>query len=80
MASKLILDRSDIGVEELVAGWKDGGVYRVELEITQDSSSPNTADYTVNEVVDISAPEEEPVEVVEEPAPKKAPKGGMIPK
>lgn len=85
MASNLILDRSDAGVDEMVSKWKDGGEYRVELKIVQDSSSPNLARYTVNEVMDLSAvPEVEPTEeTAEEPAPmtpRKMPRGGMMPK
>lgn len=72
MASKLILDRSDPGVNDLVASWKDGETYRVELEIVQESTSVNTGDYTVTEVVPIEAE-------VEEPVPAPAPKSGVMP-
>lgn len=73
MASKLILDRSDPGVNELVASWKDGETYRVELEIVQESTSANTGDYTVTEVVPVEADIEEVEEVVP------APKSGVMP-
>lgn len=81
MSSKLILDKSDEGVAEMVAAWKDGGVYRVEIEFTQDSNSPNTTDNTVTSVTNLSdGSEEEVAEPMEEVPEKKAPKGGMIPK
>jgi hypothetical protein len=52
--STLTLDRSDAGVDELVSAWKDGGKYRVTLEITQSNSSPNVANFEVAGVTDES--------------------------
>lgn len=81
MASNLILDRSDPGIDELVAGWKDGGDYEVRIKIHQDKSSASVGSYTVNEVVDESPESEvEESESEEMPMPKKMPKGGMVPK
>lgn len=74
MASSLTLDRSDPGVDELVSTWKDGGSYRVEIEITQTKSSPNAATYDVTGVTDISESIEEEPEA--EPA---APAAGKVP-
>lgn len=75
MASSLTLDRSDPGVDELVSTWKDGGSYRVEIEITQTKSSPNAATYDVTAITDISESIEEEPEVAE-PA---APAAGKVP-
>lgn len=80
MASFLILDKSDPGVAEMVAAWKDGGSYKAEVEFTQDANSPNTTNNTVTAIVNLSEDVEEEAEEDAEPAPaKKAPKGGMIP-
>jgi len=76
MASKLILDRSDPGVNELVSSWKDGETYKLEVEVKQVSTSPNTGDYDVTAVVPL---ESEEVEEVEEAPAKPAPKSGIIP-
>lgn len=66
MASKLILDRSDPGVDELVSSWKDGGTYTCEVEITQVKSGPNTAEYDLTAISDTGAP------AAPKPASKKA--------
>lgn len=81
MASVLILDKSDPGVAEMVAKWKDGGSYKAEIQFTQDSSSGNNTNNTVTAIVNTTEGEEaEEVEESEEPAPKKAPKSsGMVP-
>jgi hypothetical protein len=76
MASSLTLDRSDPGVDELVSSWKDGGKYRVEIEITQNKSSPNAATYDVTSVTDTSS--EMPEASTEEAAPA-APKAKAKP-
>lgn len=83
MASKLILDKSDPGVAEMVSAWKDGASYKAEVDFTQDSNSPNTTDNTVTAIVNLSKDKEEETEEVEEVAEapvKKVPKGGMVPK
>jgi len=79
MSSVLILDKSDPGVAEMVAAWKDGQSYKAEVEFTQDSSSPNSTNNTVTAIVNLS---EEDTDTEEEaPAPKrKMPKGEMVPK
>lgn len=59
MASSLVLDRSDPGVNDLVSQWKDGETYQVTLTIVQKNSSPNTAHY---DVTSIEAEEAEPPE------------------
>lgn len=70
MASKLILDRSDPGVDELVSQWKDGGKYVCEIEITQTQSGPNVANFDVTGISDAGMMEEEAEEA---PAKKKNP-------
>ena len=67
--STLQLDRSDHGVDEMVAAWKDGGEYQVMLRITQKSSSPNVANFDVMEVVNESEGEEPAEEAAEEMQP-----------
>lgn len=84
MASKLILDKSDPGVAEMVAAWKDGGTYKAEVEFRQDASSANTTDNTVTAIVNMSeeAPEEEekPMEPAEEHTMPKRPRSGVMSK
>lgn len=58
MASKLILDRADAGVDELVSSWKNGGSYRVTIDIVQDASDPKTATFSVGSIESLDAPEE----------------------
>lgn len=58
MSSKLILDRSDEGVNELVSNWKNGGSYRVTIDIVQDASDPKTATFSVGSVESIDVPGE----------------------
>ncbi len=79
MASILVLDKSDPGVAEMVAAWKDGKSYKAEVEFTQDSSSPNSTNNTVTAIVNLS--EESDTDTEEEmPMEKKMPKRGMMPK
>lgn len=59
MASQLNLDRSDAGVDELVSQWKDGGKYRVTLDITQSKSSPSMNTFEVTGVEDLGEGVEE---------------------
>lgn len=63
MASQLNLDRSDPGVDELVSQWKDGGTYRVTLDITQSKSSPSMNTFEVTSVTDESGEMPETSEV-----------------
>lgn len=72
MASHLLLDRTDPGVNELVTGWVDGGVYNVRLRIKQSSTDAKTARYEVEEVTDESGDTEEAASTEPE-APAKAP-------
>lgn len=51
MASQLNLDRSDPGVDELCAGWEDGGSYRCTINITQVKSSPSMNTFDVTEIM-----------------------------
>lgn len=76
MSSKLILDKSDPGVAEMVAQWKDGGTYKAEVEFVQDASGGNTTDNTVIGIVNLG---EEPEEEVEEEVPAKAAPKKMVP-
>lgn len=71
MASQLNLDRSDEGVDALVSQWKDGGVYRVTLDITQSKSSPSMNTFEVTSVTDESEPVEAETAEVETQAPTK---------
>lgn len=73
MASTATFDRSDPGVDELVAGWKDGSDYWVRARVKQVSNTPNVGNYEI-----LSIEPEETEEAEEEP-PKKAPKRGMMP-
>jgi len=59
MTSQLTLDRSDPGVDELVAGWANGQSYRVTLDITQTASDPKMATFDVTSVESEEEPEEE---------------------
>lgn len=68
MASQLILDRTDPGVDELVSSWKDGGEYEVTVKIRQDSSSASVGNYTVTS---IEADEEMETEDYEKEMPEK---------
>ena len=72
MASQLTLDRSDPGVDEMVAAWKDGGTYSVMLNITQTKSSPNVATFEVTGVTNESEEAEAPEEEAAPPAAKPA--------
>lgn len=50
--STLELDRTDAGIDSMVAGWKDGGVYEVRMKIRQVSSDLKSAKFEPTEVVD----------------------------
>lgn len=62
MPNELILDAQEY--IDMVGAWEDGGVYRVELTITQAKNDGKTFKATVNEVTDYGD-----VEPVEPPAP-----------
>lgn len=48
--SQLILDTSDPAVAEMVAQWEEGGVYSIELNITQGPTKGSLVRFDVNEV------------------------------
>jgi hypothetical protein len=51
--SQLIVDKSDPAMAEMVAGWEDGGVYRIEIaNATQVGTKGNLVTFNVNEVSD----------------------------
>jgi hypothetical protein len=70
MASELILDRTDGGVDALVTPWKVGGEYEIHLKVRQTGATPETATFEVIEATDESV---EP-EAEEAPPPAAKPK------
>jgi hypothetical protein len=75
-SSTLILDRSIPEVDQLVAGWKDGGVYTLELKVRQLAADESRTTLHVDEVSSMDGGEaEEPEEEVMTKAPKTM--GGM---
>lgn len=73
MPNEIILDATEYA--EMVGAWEDGGVYRVELTITQTKNDGKTFRATVNEVTDYG--DVEPEE--EEEMPKKMPMHKKMP-
>lgn len=76
MASELILDRTDPGINSMVEGWVDGETYDLRVKVRQNSSDPKAAKFEVVEAVDETAAEPEEESEGEYPAEKK-PKGKM---
>lgn len=73
MPNELILDAKQF--IDMVGAWEDGGVYRVELTITQVSNDGKKFKATVNEVLDYGDAEAEVEEepVATPPAPPRKP-------
>jgi hypothetical protein len=59
MNSSLILDKSQPELAKLVAGWKDGGEYTLEVKVRQVASDDAATTLRVLEVMSDDAPEEE---------------------
>jgi hypothetical protein len=78
MASELVLDRTDPGIEETVADWTNGAEYIFDrVRVKQTGTDPKTAKFEVISVEggEPAEPEEEPEG--EYPAEKPKPKGKM---
>lgn len=60
--SQLILDSSDPAVAQMVAGWKEGGVYRLEVRATQGKTDGSLIPFAINEITDYGQPEGAPEE------------------
>jgi hypothetical protein len=64
---KLILDTSDPAVAEMIAGWEEGGVYRIELMATQGPAKGSLVEFDVDEITDYGDATES-AEPIAEPA------------
>lgn len=56
--STLELDRTDAGIDAMVAGWKDGGEYDLRLKVRQSSTNPKSSKFEVIEAADETVAEE----------------------
>lgn len=75
MASQLILDRADPGIDQIVSKWENGQSYPIPIgQMTQVASDPKRAIFDIVSVESEEAPNAEAaVEAEEPPAPKSKP-------
>lgn len=52
MASELILDRSDSGIDSMVAGWKNGSEYDLRVKVRQTSTDSKSAKFELVQATD----------------------------
>lgn len=49
---KIILDTANPAVAEMISGWQEGGVYRMEVIATEGPTNGSLVEFDINEITD----------------------------